>query len=467
MGCCYKCYSFSLVELVTMYALVDCNNFYVSCERVFNPVLKKKPVVVLSNNDGCIIARSNEAKSLGIPMGAPMFKYKDLLLKNNVMTYSSNYTLYGDMSSRVMSCLKNFAPEVEVYSIDEAFLCLKGLNKKFLFKEMQKMKNSVYQWTGIPVSIGIGSTKTLAKLANRIAKKQTKDGVYIISNDSKELENILKKIKVEDIWGISKRWGSRLHNLSVFTALQLKNSDPRQIKQCLSVVGEKIVRELNGVSCIPLEYIQPRKSIMVSRSFGSMISDFDNLKEALSNHIVVAASKLRSQSSLCNSICIFLQTNRFRIKEPQYRNSKEILFSEPTQNTFRLLKASDKALKLIYRPKFKYHKVGVILSQLVTKVSHPINNEMMNMMRQEKCDIQSDLFSNTFNNKKKLDRGDRFVDLIDEINSKLGKDLVVYGAQGIKKRSKKAADLRSDWQMKSYYRSPSYTTRWNELLKVS
>ena len=450
-----------------MYALVDCNNFYVSCERVFNPILQKKPVVVLSNNDGCIIARSNEAKSLGIPMGAPMFKYKDLLLENNVMVYSSNYTLYGDMSSRVMNCLKNFTPEVEVYSIDEAFLCLKGLNKNFLFKEMQKIKNDVYQWTGIPVSIGIASTKTLAKLANCIAKKHTREGVYIISNDSKELESILKKTKVEDIWGISKRWGARLHNISIFTGFQLKNSDPRQIKQCLSVVGEKIVRELNGVPCIPLEFIQPRKSIMVSRSFGSMISDFDNLKEAISNHVVVAASKLRSQSSLCNSICVFIQTNRFHIKEPQYKNSKEILFSEPMQNTFRLLKASDQALKLIYRSKFKYHKAGVILSQLVTKTNYQINNEMVNTTREEKFGIQPDLFSNTLNNRKKQNRGDRFIDLIDEINSKLGKGSITYGAQGIQKESKKAKDLRSNWQMKSYHRSPSYTTRWNELLKVS
>ena len=446
-----------------MYALVDCNNFYVSCERVFNPSLERKPVVVLSNNDGCIIARSNEAKSLGIPMGAPMFKYKDLLLKNNVMIYSSNYTLYGDMSSRVMNCLKHFTPEVEVYSIDEAFLCIKGINGDPLFKEMQRIKSSVFQWTGIPVSIGIAKTKTLAKLANRIAKKKTKDGIYIISNNHFELEYILKNVRVEDIWGISKKWGARLHSLGIFTGLQLKQSDPRKIKQCLSVVGERIVRELTGVSCIPLEVTQPRKSIMVSRSFGSMVSDIDNLKEAISNHVVVAASKLRSQSSLCNSICIFIQTNRFHIQEPQYKTAQEILFSEPTQNTFELLKASDKALKLIYKPKFRYHKAGVILSQLIVKT----DNRMISVKAEEQFSIQTDLFSSTFINKKKQYRRDKFIDVIDEINSKLGKGSVIYGAQGIQKKLKKTTDLKSDWQMKSYYRSPAYTTRWDELLKVS
>ena len=260
-----------------MYALVDCNNFYVSCERVFNPSLKSKPVVVLSNNDGCIIARSNEAKSLGIPMGAPMFKYKTLLKDNHVMVYSSNYTLYGDMSSRVMSCLKAFTPEVEVYSIDEAFLYFSVTNDN-LFNKAKKIREFIFQCTGIPVSIGLAKTKTLAKIANHIAKKHKKCGVYIMSNNHNELDTTLKEIKVEDIWGISKRWKVRLNSIGIFNGFQLKNSDPRLIKKCLSVVGEKIVRELNEISCIPIEVTQPKKSIMVSRSFGSVVTDISELK---------------------------------------------------------------------------------------------------------------------------------------------------------------------------------------------
>ena len=250
-----------------MYGLVDCNNFYVSCERVFNPLLRDKPVVVLSNNDGCIIARSNEAKSLGIPMGAPLHLYKTLIKKNKIFTYSSNYTLYGDMSSRVMNSLNYFVPDMEIYSIDEAFLSLKKFNNKTLLDEMFTIRQSIYQWTGIPVSIGVGPTKTLAKLANKMAKKHSSNGIYILTI-SNQLTNILNDLQLEDIWGISKGWANRLKSIGINNPLQLQQSDPCKIRKLISVVGERIVYELRGNSCLALEEVVNKKSITVSRSFG-------------------------------------------------------------------------------------------------------------------------------------------------------------------------------------------------------
>ena len=280
-----------------MYALVDCNNFYVSCERVFNPLLRDKPVVVLSNNDGCIIARSNEAKSLGIPMGAPLHLYKTLIKQNKVLTYSSNYTLYGDMSSRVMSSLNHFVPDMEIYSIDEAFLCLKNFNHKILSDEMFKIRQLIHKWTGIPVSIGVGPTKTLAKLANRMAKKYSSNGIYILTI-SDHLTNILNDIQLEEIWGISKGWANRLRSVGINNPLQLQQTDPRMVRKLVSVVGERIVYELRGNACLALEDVVNKKSITVSRSFGNMVNDKPNLKKALANHAARASEKLRYQNSL-------------------------------------------------------------------------------------------------------------------------------------------------------------------------
>jgi len=450
-----------------MYALVDCNNFYVSCERVFQPALERRPVVVLSNNDGCIIARSDEAKSLGIPMGAPMFKYKDLLKKNNVIIYSSNYTLYGDMSSRVMDCLKFFTPQVEVYSIDEAFIELDGENNNALVEKMQKMKKSINQWTGIPVSVGIAETKTLAKLANHIAKNYKEEGVYIIDSNSSRLSGLLRNIEVEDIWGISKKWGARLRSIGISTGLQLQRSDPRRVRQCISIVGERIVRELNGVSCLPLESVQPRKSIMVSRSFGKAIRDISSLKEAISNYTVTAAKKLRRQHSWCGSIYTFIQTNRFYLKDLQYSNSSVTAFNEPTQDTLKLLKAVDISLKKIYRPQFGYHKAGIILSQLTTKINASSSEENTALYYKDILSMQPDLFSVACENYKGTHKRERFTKAIDSINEKLGLDAIVYGAQGVEKKIQKSNKSKVDWRMKSYYRSSAYTTRWDQLLRVS
>jgi len=450
-----------------MYALVDCNNFYVSCERVFQPALERRPVVVLSNNDGCIIARSDEAKSLGVPMGAPMFKYKDLLKKNNVIIYSSNYTLYGDMSSRVMDCLNFFTPQVEVYSIDEAFIGLDGENNNTLVEKMRKMKKSINRWTGIPVSVGIAETKTLAKLANHIAKNHKEEGVYIIDRNSSRLSRLLENIAVEDIWGISKKWGTRLRSIGISTGLQLQRSDPRQIRKCISIVGERIVRELNGLSCLPLESVQPRKSIMVSRSFGKAIRDLSSLKEAISNYTVIAAKKLRLQHSFCGSISTFMQTNRFHLKDLQYSNSSVTSFNEPTQDTFKLLKAVDISLKKIYRPQFEYYKAGIMLSQLTTKINASSSEESAVSHYKDILGMQPDLFSVACENYRRAYKRERLIKAIDTINEKLGLGAIVYGAQGVEKKIQKSNKSKVDWRMKSYYRSSSYTTRWDQLLRVS
>ena len=428
-----------------MYALVDCNNFYVSCERVFNPALENKPVVVLSNNDGCIIARSDEAKAIGIPMGAPLYKFKNLLKNYDVMIYSSNYALYGDMSSRVMQSFAKFTPALEIYSIDEAFLDLDGFDSKELINNMSEMKKLINQWTGIPVSVGISKTKTLAKLANRIAKKYKKNGIYKIDCLS-ALKDILGNTQVEDIWGISHRWGKSLRSIGIETGLQLRNADPRQIRKCISVVGERIVRELNGISCLPLQMLKTKKTITVSRSFGKTITDIEKIKEALSNHIATATRKLRAQDSFCGGVCIFIHTNRFRISDLQYSNSVKILFDQPTQSTVCMIKAAGEGLKKIYRSGYNYHKVGIVLVNLTSG------------------NITPDLF--IFSHEKSIrdDRTNKTMHIFDEINSRMGSKTLFYGAQGISKNKQYDSDGR---YMRSYFRSPAYTTCWKDLLKVS
>ena len=430
-----------------MYALVDCNNFYVSCERVFNPKLDNKPVVVLSNNDGCIIARSEEAKAIGVPMGAPLYKFKNLLKDCGVMIYSSNYALYGDMSSRVMESFSKFTPDVEIYSIDEAFLGLDSFNSKELNSNMIEMRKLVHQWTGIPVSVGIGKTKTLAKLANRVAKKYAWGGVYRIDCLS-ILENILREIQVEDIWGISKRWGKRLRSIGINSGLQLRNADPRQIRKCISVVGERIVRELNGVPCSPLQKPKMKKTIMVSRSFGKPIKEIEKIKEALSNHAAVAARKLRAQGSFCGGVCVFIHTNRFRVSDLQYSKSVQILFDQPTQDTVNMIKTVGEGLQKIYRLGYNYHKAGVVLIHLTS------GNITPNLF------IYSPEISMHDNRTKKI------MYAFDKINNLMGPKTLFYGAQGIKKNKSKHYFLNS-WHMRSHFRSPAYTTRWNDLLKVS
>ena len=439
-----------------MYGLVDCNNFYVSCERVFNPSLRGKPVVVLSNNDGCIIARSNEAKALGIPMGAPLHLYKTLIKQNNIFTYSSNYTLYGDMSSRVMSVLNYFIPNIEIYSIDEAFLNLKNFNIQSLQDEMFKIRERIYQWTGIPVSIGIGPTKTLAKLANKIAKKNSSNGVYILTV-STQLIHILSNMKLEDIWGVSKGWGNRLRSIGINNPRHLQQANPRQIRTLISVVGERIIYELRGQPCLVLEEVINKKSITVSRSFGNMINDKDSLKKALANYAARAAEKLRYQDSVCGGIYVFINTNRFRERDLQYSNSATINFDELTDSTTIIIEKSFKLLENLYRPKYNYKKIGVTLLGLKQKDDGSSDNYI----------IQGSLFIHNADQQIHMSRSCDRMKLIDNINTKMGKMTIFHGSQGVIKNSRNIKSEPDKWRMRSCYKSPFYTTNWDDILKVS
>ena len=439
-----------------MYGLVDCNNFYVSCERVFNPSLRGKPVVVLSNNDGCIIARSNEAKALGIPMGAPLHLYKTLIKQNKIFTYSSNYTLYGDMSSRVMSVLNYFIPNIEIYSIDEAFLNLKNFNIQSLQDEMFKIRERIYQWTGIPVSIGIGPTKTLAKLANKIAKKNSSNGVYILTV-STQLTHILSDMKLEDIWGVSKGWGNRLRSIGINNPRQLQQANPRQIRTLISVVGERIIYELRGQPCLALEEVINKKSITVSRSFGNMINDKDSLKKALANYVARAAEKLRYQDSVCGGIYVFINTNRFREQDLQYSNSATINFDELTDSTTIIIEKSFKLLENLYRPKYNYKKIGVTLLGLKQKDDGSSDNYI----------IQGSLFIHNADQQIHMSRSCDRMKLIDNINTKMGKMTIFHGSQGVIKNSRNIKSEPDKWRMRSCYKSPFYTTNWDDILRVS
>ncbi len=439
-----------------MYALVDCNNFYVSCERVFNPSLSYKPIVVLSNNNGCIIARSNEAKALNIPMGAPLHLYKEIIRKNNVIVYSSNYTLYGDMSSRVMNSFNYFVPDIEIYSIDEAFLSLKGFDNSIIYQKMVDMRKKVYQWTGIPVSIGIGPTKTLAKLANKIAKQYSSQGVYKITI-SDQLTKILNDFKVEDIWGISRGCGKRLNKVGIYTALQLQRANPRHIRKCLSVVGERIVYELQGFPSLFLENDNVKKTITVSRSFEKTVDDLPNLKKALANHISRAAEKLRLQKGLCGGLCVFINTNRYRKKDLQYNNKGITIFNEATNDTSLMIRRGFEVLQSMYRAKYNYKKIGVTLTNFT------INNKELSLKFSTTPGehfTQGSLFSQNLTNKKKTNIS---MEILDNINYRMGAGTVFYGSQGVKINLKSKTKL----DVLDYYKSESFTTNWKELPKVN
>ena len=415
-----------------LFALVDCNNFYVSCERVFNPFLLDQPVAVLSNNDGCIIARSNEVKALGIPMGAPFHHYKHILIQKGVHIYSSNYQLYGDMSDRVMDSLKIFSPDVEVYSIDEAFMRFKYSKGRDYYNYLKKIKNSVFQWTGIPVSIGLGPTKTLAKIANSLAKKSKINCVYDLSSPSSQIE-VLEHIQVENIWGISKRWGAKLRLIGIGNALQLRNASPQKIRKYLGVVLERIVYELRGVSCLDLDQVQPRKNIMVSRSFGKPIDKLTDLEQAISLYTVKGCEKMRSQNSRAQTVYTFLRTNSFSKRHKQYRAGVMIGFDNPCSDTGYILSIVKRSLSNIYKDGYLYHKGGIMLVDLVPDNIH-----------------QKNLFVDYDYN-----RSDLRMNALDKVNKKFGPGTLFYAAAGLKKDG--------DWQSRTHHLSPRYTTKWGEL----
>ena len=416
-----------------IFSLVDCNNFYASCERIFNPNLSNKPIVVLSNNDGCIIARSNEAKKLGIPMGAPYHQTKYLLKKNKVSIFSSNYQLYGDISRRVMSSLSMFVPEMEVYSIDEAFLRLDKHYGKDPYSLASDIQLKVLKWTGIPTSHGIAPTKTLAKVANKIAKRSNGKNIFDLTNLDTQTK-ILARLPIEDIWGISSGWSKKLHNIGIKNALQLRETDPSFIRNHLSVIGERIVYELRGISCIGLDKIMPKKNILSSKSFGKLITELEEIEEALANYAFRACQKLRNQNSKAQGIYVFIKTNKYRMNDPQYRNSATKEFPHPSSDSSLIIKTAKLLLREIYQQGFKYQKCGIMLLDLV-----------------DSDYIQNNLFEKIPPQKK-----ENLSSIIDAINQSTGNESIFYASQGIKR----------SWKMRCSKRSQRYTTQWKELVKA-
>ena len=354
----------SSIQRTKKIGLVDCNSFYVSCERLFNPKIRKKPVVVLSNNDGCIISRSNEAKALGIKMGEPYFKAKDIIVKNKVEVFSSNYSLYGDLSRRVMRTLKRFNTEIEVYSIDEAFIDLSNFPDVEVEKVGREIRGTVLQWTGIPTSIGIAKTKTLSKVANHIAKKKQSGVTSLIGIEN--LDPILEKIEINDVWGVGRQLTKFYQKNGIYNAKQLKNKSNTWIKKCSNVLSSRTAMELRGVPCIDLETTQTkRKSCVVSRSFGKRIENFQELKEAVANYCLNASEKIRSESLVAKAITVFVRTSPFQRDYGYYSNSKTIDFPIATNNSIETVKTAVSILESIFKNGYRYQKAGVMLTGLL------------------------------------------------------------------------------------------------------
>ena len=348
-------------------ALIDCNSFYVSCERLFNPKIRKKPVVVLSNNDGCIISRSNEAKVLGIKMGEPYFKEKDIIVKNNVQVFSSNYSLYGDISRRVMRTLKRFNSDIEIYSIDEAFLDLSNFPDNEVKNIGHEIRNIVLKWTGIPTSIGIAKTKTLSKVANHIAKKKQSGVTSFIGIEN--IDSILEKVEINDVWGVGKQLTKFYHKSGIYNAKQLKNVSNTWIKKSSNVLSSRTAMELRGIPCIDLEATSSkRKSCVVSRSFGQRVENFQELKEAIASYSLNASEKIRSESLVTKSITVFIRTSLFQSRFGYYSNSKTIDFPIATNNSIEIVKAAISSLETIFKNGYRYQKAGVMLSRLSDSV---------------------------------------------------------------------------------------------------
>ena len=353
----------SFTQCTKKIALIDCNSFYVSCERLFNPKIRNKPVVVLSSNDGCIISRSNEAKALGIKMGEPYFKAKDIILKNNVHIFSSNYSLYGDLSRRVMRTLKRFNSEIEIYSIDEAFLDLSNFPDDEVEEVGKEIRSIVLQWTGIPTSIGIAKTKTLSKVANHIAKK-TKSGVVSLIG-VKDIDPILEKVAINDVWGIGKQLTKFFVQNGINNAKQLKNISNTWIKKSSNVLSSRTAMELRGISCISLETkSSKRKSCIVSRSFAKKVEKLQELQESITSYCLNAAEKIRSESLIAKSITIFIRTSPFQNQFAYYSNSKTIDLPIATNNSIEMVKTALTGLKSIFKNGYRYQKAGIMLSGL-------------------------------------------------------------------------------------------------------
>lgn len=416
-------------------ALFDCNNFYVSCERVFDPSLLGRPVVVLSNNDGCVVARSPEAKALGIEMGVPLFQIKRLVEREGVRVYSSNYELYGDMSARVMAALREFTDDVEVYSIDEAFVDLRRCRRASSWRDLGvEIREKVYRWTGVPVTVGIARTKTLAKVANHIAKTSRKAAGVLDLTASPFLDVALARTPVEEVWGVGPAYGAKLRGRGIETALQLRDVDVRWARKALTVVDARLVMELRGVSCIPLETAPPaKKSVATSRSFPVAVSEYDELKESVSFFVTRCAEKLRKAGLMASAVTVFAQTSRSSV-EAQYGNSATLTTVYPADSTPELLKHAVSALRRIYREGYDYRKAGVMLSGLV-----PVSPST------------GRLFTDT-----QLERFRLVMPVIDKLNRKYGRDTVRLAG----------ANPKGRWRTKAVKCSPRYTTKLAEVLRL-
>ena len=423
----------SSIQHTKKIALVDCNSFYVSCERLFNPKIRKKPVVVLSNNDGCIVSRSNEAKALGIKMGEPYFKAKDIIVKNNVHVFSSNYSLYGDLSRRVMRTLKRFNSDIEVYSIDEAFIDLSNFPDNEVENVAQEIRAMVLQWTGIPTSIGIAKTKTLSKVANHIAKKKESGVTSLIGIEN--IDPILEKVEINDVWGVGKQLTKFYHENGIYNAKQLKNMSNTWIKKSSNVSSSRTAMELRGIPCIDLEKtVSKRKSCVVSRSFGQRVEKFQELKEAIANYCLNASEKIRSESLIAKSITVFIRTSPFQSKFGHYSNSKTIDFPIGTNNSIEIVKTALSALETIFKNGYRYQKAGVLLTGL--------SND----------DGKKNLFSS-----EKDEKINSLMKSIDSTNYRYGRSAISLASAGVKKR----------WNMKREYSSRIDTADFNLLPKIS
>jgi DNA polymerase V len=419
----------------TAIALVDANEFYVSCERVFDARLRDRAVVVLSNNDGCIIARSREAKALGITMGAPFFKVRDVVEENDVAVYSSNYQLYGDLSLRLADALHEFTPDVEVYSIDEAFLGLEARGGESFSDYGLDIKAKVYKWTGVPCSLGISQTKTLAKVAQRFAKRHSEAQGVLDLTDPSEQATVLEQTSVGDVWGVGPAYARLLEGAGITTARRLRDADRRWIRQRMTVVGARIVEELRGVSCLPLERCpQARRSVTCSRSFGVLVESIEELRQAVALYMTKAAERLRRSRLAAGVVTVFITTSRFG-DDPQYSNSVTSELAYSTDSTEELLKCAFKGLEKIYRAGYRYKKAGVMLNRLAP----------------------AEQLSMRFFGDERFERSRRVMKAVDEINARHGRDTVRFGA----------APAVGRWETKFLRRSRCYTTRLDEVLRVA
>jgi DNA polymerase V len=413
-------------------ALVDANNFYVSCERAFAPRLEGQPVVVLSNNDGCVVARSEEVKALGVAMGAPVHEIRELIRRHRVRVFSSNYALYGDLSARLMDALGRFAPRVEVYSIDEAFLDLTGFGEAALLDYARGMVETVRRWLGLPVSVGIAPTKVLAKVANRIAKRRKVPGGVVALLDADGQTEALAGLRTADLWGIAGRWSAKLEALGIDTALRLRDADPPLLRSAFGVVVERIARELRGVPCLALEEVAaPKQQIVASRSFGKPVTALEELKQAVAFHVTRAAVRLRWQGSEARGLQVFVATNPFAPDDPQHHGACTVELPAPTADTRALIGQAMRGLIAIYREGHRYKKAGVMLLSL-----SPADRR------------QGGLFDPGDG-----ERSRALMATVDRINARLGRGTLRFGTEGFDR----------PWAMHQARRSPAYTTRWAEL----